>query len=32
MPAELAAAKAAYATGSTLSPFVIGIYNVAALV
>ena len=28
---DLAAAKAAYATGSTLSPFVIGIYNIAAL-
>ena len=31
MLAELAAANAAYATASTLSPFVIGIYNIAAL-
>jgi hypothetical protein len=31
MLAELAAANAAYATGSTLSPFVIGSYNIAAL-
>jgi hypothetical protein len=31
MPAELAAANAAHATDSTLSPFVICIYNIAAL-
>ena len=31
MLAELEAANAAYETISTLSPFVIGIYNIAAL-